>query len=75
MINSAHPDTKTGVRTQTPLIYDEKIYDIRATVNQQLVQGRDIFKVKIEEMPKRQTRPKLLARHRIKEEESGYYFI
>jgi len=53
----------------------EQIHEIRNALNQQLVLGRDDFKNKIEEMTNRQTRPKPLGRHRIEEDEAGYYFI
>ncbi len=53
----------------------DQIHAIRDALNQQLVLGRDDFKDKIEEMTHRQTRPKPLGRHRIKEDEVAYYFI
>ncbi len=53
----------------------DQIHAIRDALNQQLVLGHDDFKDKIEEMTHRQTRPKPLGRHRIKEDEVAYYFI
>ena len=54
---------------------DDQVHAIRDALNQQLVLGRDDFKDKIEEMTLRQTRPKPLGRHRIEEDEAGYFFI
>ena len=53
----------------------EQVHEIRDALNQQLVLGRDDFKNKIEEMTNRQARPKPLGRHRIEEDEAGYYLI
>ena len=53
----------------------EQVHNIRDALNQQLVLGRDNFKDKIDQMTNRQTRPKPLGRHRIEEDEAGYYLI
>ena len=52
----------------------DQIHAIRDALNQQLVLGREDFKDKIEEMTNRQTRPRLLGRPGIKEDEAVYYF-
>lgn len=53
----------------------DQIHSIRDALNQQLVLGRDDFKDKIEKMTNQQVRPKPLGRHRVEEDEAGYYFI
>jgi len=52
----------------------DQIHAIRDALNQQLVLGREDFIDKIEEMTNRQTRPRLLGRPGIKEDEAAYYF-
>lgn len=54
---------------------DEQIHEIRETLNQELVLGRDDFKDKIERMTKRQSRPGKLGRPSIKEDTGFYYVI
>lgn len=54
---------------------DVDIHSIRDALNQELVLGREDFKVRIEEMIKRQTRPKPIGRPRIEEERCIYYVM
>ena len=53
----------------------EQTHAIREALNQELVLGREDFKVKIECMTKRQVRPGQSGRPRIEEEQSVYYVI
>lgn len=53
----------------------EQVHLIREALNQELVLGRDDFKLKIEKMTQRQTNPKPLGRPRVVEEERGIYDI
>ena len=53
----------------------EQIHDIREALNQELVLGREDFKVKIECMTKRQVRPGQPGRPRVEEEQAVYYVI
>ena len=53
----------------------DQIHDIRSTLNQELVLGRDDFKDKIEQMTKRQARPGLTGRPRVEEEGAIYYVL
>jgi len=50
----------------------ELIHEIRDALNQQLVLGREDFKIKIEETTNRQARLKPLGRHKIGETEVSY---
>ncbi len=52
----------------------EDVHEIRETLNQELVLGRDDFKNKIETMLKRQTRPGTSGRPRVEEEQAIYYW-
>ncbi len=52
-----------------------EIHAIRDALKKQLVLGSDNFKDKIEQMTNRLTRTKPLGRHRIEEDEAGYFFI
>ena len=52
----------------------EQVHEIREALNQELVLGRDDFKVKIEQMTQRQTKPKPPGRPGV-EEVSGIYYI
>ena len=52
----------------------EHVHLIREALNQELVLGRDDFKLKIKQMTQRQTKPKSLGRPRV-EEERGIYYI
>lgn len=51
----------------------DQIHEIRSTLNQELVLGRDDFKDKIEKMVNRQTKPGLSGRPRVEEEDAVYY--
>ncbi|RKZ99974.1 MAG: transposase [Gammaproteobacteria bacterium] len=53
----------------------EQIHAIREALNQELVLGREDFKVKIERMTKRQVRPGQPGRPRVGEEQAVYYVI
>ena len=53
----------------------DQIHDIRSTLNQELVLGRDDFKDRIEQMTKRQARPGLTGRPRVEEEGAIYYVL
>jgi putative transposase len=54
---------------------DKQIHDIRSSLNQELVLGREGFKDKIEQMLKRQTRPAQMGRPRIEESSMIYYVM
>jgi len=51
------------------------IHEIRDALNQELVLGGENFKIRIEEMTKRQTRPKPMGRPCVEEELQTYYVI
>jgi len=52
-----------------------EVHDIRESLNQELVLGRDNFKVKIEEMTKRQVKPSPIGRPKIAEEQGSYFIF
>ena len=51
---------------------NRQIHAIREALNQELVLGREDFKVKIERMTKRQVRPGQRGRPRVEEEQAVY---
>lgn len=53
----------------------EQVHQIREALNQELVLGRDDFKVKIEQMTLRQTKSKPLGRPSVEEERGIYYIL
>jgi len=52
-----------------------EILNIRESLNQELVLGREDFKVKIEEMTKRQVKPATMGRPKIAEEQGSYFIL
>lgn len=54
---------------------DDQIHDVRESLSQELVLGRDDFKDRIEQMIKRQTRPGQPGRPRVEEEQGIYYVM
>lgn len=52
-----------------------ELHAIRETLNQELVLGREDFKDKIEKMTKRQTRPGINGRPKIKDNDALYYLF
>lgn len=52
-----------------------EIHNIRETLNQELVLGRDDFKEKIEQMTSRQVKPAKIGRPRIAEDQGDYLIL
>ncbi|MDX1812413.1 MAG: hypothetical protein R3240_10725 [Gammaproteobacteria bacterium] len=52
-----------------------QIHDVREALNRELVLGRDDFKVKIEQMAKRQTKPGKVGRPRVSDDSAIYYIL
>jgi putative transposase len=53
----------------------EQIHDIRESLSQELVLGREDFKARIEQMTQRQTRPGKPGRPRVGEVQGIYYVV